>query len=438
MYECNNIEFKSEINEKLEKEVVGFLNGNGGHIYLGIENDGETIVGFEDIDQAQLLAKDRIKDKIAPSPIGFFELIVEERENKKIIHVIVARGNEKPYYLKKYGMCPLGAFVRVGSSLSPLTEKQIFDMYSKRTRTSLINIISPIKKLTFTQLKIYYEEIGYEINPNLYSQLNFKMENGEFNYLAYLLSDQNSLVINVGKFKGNDVYDLEELKSYSNQSLVKTTHEIVDYIESVNKTFTKITSLKRIEEKLFDSVAMREAIINAIVHSDYSYENSPTFRIFDDHIEIISVGGLPEGIEKDEFLNGFMSPKNPQLMKIFRDLGFVEHMGTGIIRILKKYDKSVFNFSTNFIKVSIPYKNGLGELTSNKNNNNNFLNLDITNRQRELVDLINQFKNITQEELASKLNVSRYTIMRDLKSLEEKNIVSRDGSNKTGYWKVNN
>ncbi len=129
-------------------------------------------------------------------------------------------------------MCPLGAFVRVGSSLSSLTEKQIFDMYSKRTRTSLINIISSIKKLTFTQLKIYYEEIGYEINPNLYSQLNFKMENGEFNYLAYLLSDQNSLVINVGKFKGNDVYDLEELKSYSNQSLIKTTHEIVDYIES--------------------------------------------------------------------------------------------------------------------------------------------------------------------------------------------------------------
>ena len=438
MYECNNIEFKSEVNEKLEKEVVGFLNSNGGHIYLGIEDDGETVIGFEDIDQAQLLVKDRIKDKIAPSPVGFFEIIVEERENKKIIHVIVARGNEKPYYLKKYGMCPLGAFVRVGSSLSQLTEKQIFDMYSKRTRTSLINIVSPIKNLTFTQLKIYYEEIGYEINPNLYNQLNFKMNGGEFNYLAYLLSDQNSLVINVGKFKGNDVYDLEELKSYSNQSLIKTTHEIVDYIESLNKTFTKITSSKRIEEKLFDSLAMREAVINAIVHSDYSYENSPTFRIFDNHIEIISVGGLPEGIEKEEFLNGYMSPKNPQLMKIFRDLGFVEHMGTGIIRILKKYDKSVFNFSTNFIKVSIPYKSALTVSVFNKTLSQSTTNIDITNRQREIIDLINRFKNITQEELASKLNVSRYTIIRDLKSLEEKNIIFREGSNKTGYWKVNN
>ena len=434
MYESNNVEFKSEINDKLEREVVAFLNSKGGHIYLGVDDNGNAI-GFDDIDQAQLLAKDRIKDKIAPSPLGFFEVIPEDRDTKKIIHVIVAQGNEKPYYLKKYGMCPMGAFIRLGSSLAPLTEKQIFDLYSKRTRTSLINIISPIKNLTFTQLKIYYNEIGYEFNSNTYNQLNFKMENNEFNYLAYLLSDQNSLVINVGKFKGTDVADMIELKSYSNQSLIKTTREIVDYIESQNKTFTKIESPKRIEEKLFDSVAMREALINAIVHSDYTYENSPTFRIFEDHIEIISVGGLPEGLEKEEFLNGFMSPKNPQLMKVFRDLGFVEHMGTGIIRILKKYDKSIFHFSTNFIKVSIPFKFTDNHKISKEENE---ALPDITNRQRQIMDLIVQFKNITQEEIADKINVSRYTVMRDLKCLEEKHLVRRDGSNKTGRWKINN
>ena len=186
---------------------------------------------------------------------------------------------------------------------------------------------------------------------------------------------------------------------------------------------------------MFDSVAMREALINAIVHSDYTYENSPTFRIFEDHIEIISVGGLPEGLEKEEFLNGFMSPKNPQLMKVFRDLGFVEHMGTGIIRILKKYDKSIFHFSTNFIKVSIPFKFTDNHKISKEENE---ALPDITNRQRQIMDLIVQFKNITQEEIADKINVSRYTVMRDLKCLEEKHLVRRDGSNKTGRWKINN
>lgn len=432
MYESNNVEFKSEINEKLEKEVVGFLNSNGGHIYLGMGDDG-AIIGFDDIDQAQLLTMDRIKDKIAPSPIGFFEIIPEEKEGKKIIHVIVAQGNEKPYYVKKYGMCPLGSFIRIGSSLSPLTEKQIFDMYSRRTRTSLTNMVSPVKNLTFTQLRIYYEEIGYEFNPNTYSQLNLKMQNGEFNYLAYLVSDQNSLMINVGKFRGKDVADLVELRSCSNQSLVKTAHEIIDYIDSQNRKFTRIDAPQRIETELFDSVAMREVVTNAIVHSDYTYGNSPSFRIFDDRIEVISVGGLPERIEKEEFLNGYMSPKNPQLIKIFRDLRLAEHMGTGIIRILKKYDKSIFSFSTNFIKVTIPFRFPNGGVSSASEEKEA---LDITNRQREILDILTSSKNITQKEIADRLQVSRYTVMRDLKSLEEKDLAFKDKTKKKGSWQI--
>lgn len=430
MIETNNVELKRELNDKFEKEVVSFLNSKGGHIFIGINDDGSTY-GVDNSDELQLIIKDRIKDKIAPSPIGFFEIISEERDNKNILHIIIASGNEKPYYLKKYGMCPQGTFVRIGSSCVQLTEKQIFDLYSKRTRTSLINIISPIQDLTFTQLRIYYDEIGYQFTSNTYKQFHFQMETGEYNYLAYLLSDQNALVFNVGKFKGNNVVELEEIKSYSNQSLIKTTNEIVDYIDKQNKTFTTITSSKRKEEKLFDSIAMREALINALVHSDYTYENTPTFRIFDDHIDIISVGGIPEGLEQEEFLSGYMSPKNPQLMKIFRDLGFVEHMGTGIIRILSKYDKSIFTFSTNFIKVSIPFNKTGNDIVNSK------IPKNVTKRQSKIMELIDQNTNITQDEIASIIGVSRYTIIREIKTLEEKNYLYRVGSNKTGYWKIN-
>lgn len=430
MIETNNVELKRELNDKFEKEVVSFLNSKGGHIFIGINDDGSTY-GVDNSDELQLIIKDRIKDKIAPSPIGFFEIISEEMDNKNILHIIIASGNEKPYYLKKYGMCPQGTFVRIGSSCVQLTEKQIFDLYSKRTRTSLINIISPILDLTFTQLRIYYDEIGYQFTSNTYKQFHFQLETGEYNYLAYLLSDQNALVFNVGKFKGNNVVELEEIKSYSNQSLIKTTNEIVDYIDKQNKTFTTITSSKRKEEKLFDSIAMREALINALVHSDYTYENTPTFRIFDDHIDIISVGGIPEGLEQEEFLSGYMSPKNPQLMKIFRDLGFVEHMGTGIIRILSKYDKSIFTFSTNFIKVSIPFNKTGNDIVNSK------IPKNVTKRQSKIMELIDQNTNITQDEIASIIGVSRYTIIREIKTLEEKNYLYRVGSNKTGYWKIN-
>ena len=433
MVETNNVEFKRELNDKFEKEVVALLNTNGGHIYIGV-NDDASIYGVDNVDEIQLEIKDRIKNKIAPSSIGYFEIIVETRDNKQFIHVIIAAGNEKPYYIKKYGMCPQGAYIRVGSSCVQLTEKQIFDFYSKRTRTSLINIISPIQDLSFAQLKIYYEEIGYIFTHNTFKQFNFNLSTGEFNYLAYLLSDQNGLVINIGKFKGNNVVDLEEMKSFSNQSLIKTTSEIIDFIEKQNKIFTTITSSKRIEQKLFDSIAMREAVINALVHSDYSYENTPTFRIFDDRIEIISVGGLPEGIEKTEFLNGYMSPKNPQLMKIFRDLGFVEHMGTGIIRILSIYDSSIFSFSSNFIKVAIPYSFKTNSEVINENSIDNFK--EISKRQKRIIEIIRNNASITQEEMASILNISRFTIIREIKVLEEKGIIKRIGSNKTGNWKI--
>lgn len=429
MFETSNVEFKRELNDKFEKEVVSFLNAKGGHIFIGISDDGSTY-GVENIDELQLAIKNMIKDRIATSPVGFFEIIAEQKDSKNILHIIIASGNEKPYYIKKYGMCPQGAYTRVGSYCVQLTEKQIFDLYSRRTRTSLINIISPTQELTFTQLRIYYDEIGYQFTSNTFKQFHFQLETGEYNYLAYLLSDQNALVINVGKFKGDNVVELEEMKSYSNQSLIKTTHEIIEFIDKQNKIFTTITSSKRKDEYLFDSIAMREAIVNALVHSDYRYENTPTFRIFDNHIEIISVGGLPEGIEKSEFLSGYMSPKKPQLMKIFKDLGFVEHMGTGIIRILSKYDESIFTFSSNFIKVSIPFNKEKNSSYSNKTSTKN-----VSKRQLKIMELIKE--NLTQDEIADKLGVSRFTIIRDIKLLKQNGFLSRVGSNKTGFWKIN-
>lgn len=433
VYESEQIEFKRELNDKFEIDVVAFLNSKGGHIYLGISDDGTTY-GIENIDEIQLEIKDRLKDKISPSPIGFFEILIEEKDDKQIAHVIIASGNEKPYYLKKFGMSPKGAYTRVGSASVQFSEKQIFNLYSKRTRTSLVNIISPLQNLTFMQLKIYYEGNGYPLRDNFYSLLNLKLESGEFNYLAYLLSDQNSLVINVGKFKGSSVYDLEEMKSFSNQSLIKTTFELIDFIETYNKSFTIIQSPTRIEKQLFDSIALREALINAMVHSDYTYENSPSFRIFDNRIEIISVGGLPEGIEKEEFLSGYMSPKNPPLMKVFRDLKLVEHMGTGIIRILEKYDPSVFSFSSNFIKVSLPFFSP--DKTEDTTSNSLSANINITERQLKIINLIQSKPGLTQEKMAQLLNVSRYTIIRDLKELSKNGIVSKNGTNKPGSWQV--
>jgi ATP-dependent DNA helicase RecG len=101
MYESNRIEFKRELNDSLEKEVVAFLNyKDGGIIYIGIDDKTKSVLGVNDIDAVQLKVKDRIKNNINPSTMGLFEVITEIQDGKNIIKIVVAGGSEKPYYFK--------------------------------------------------------------------------------------------------------------------------------------------------------------------------------------------------------------------------------------------------------------------------------------------------------------------------------------------------
>ena len=131
----------------------------------------------------------------------------------------------------------------------------------------------------------------------------------------------------------------------------------MDKLEIENMTFAKITSKERIEKTLWDKVAIREAVINAIIHNNYTNEVPPKFEIFDNRLEITSAGGLPLGLSKEEFFSGVSNPRNREIMRIYKDLGMVEQRGSGIPRILRAYSKDSFVFMPNFIRM-VFYKSG--------------------------------------------------------------------------------
>lgn len=421
-------EFKEILNEKLEKEVIAFLTTNGGNIFIGIKDDG-TIVGLDgNIDELELIIKDRIKNNIEPSTLGLFDISVKSYEDKKYLQITVASGNEKPYYLKKKGMTPNGCFGRIGSSVENLTQKQIDDLYSKRTKASLKDILSPNQNLSFSQLKIYYDEMGYPINNNFLKQLGLIREDGKYNYLAYLLADDNNISIKVATYSGNDAYDLIESEEYGYCSLIKATKNVINKFNQINKTYTKITFDSRKEVKMFDNVAIKEAITNAFVHNAWEREYPPKFEIFADHIAISSTGGLPLNVSENDFLKGFSAPRNPELMRIFKDLDLVEQLGTGIIRILKVYDKDVYEFSDNFIRVNFKFNDAK---ILEKGANNNLL---LSETQKRIIELIDKDNNITQSKISKILGINKTTVMRNIKSLKEKGILKRDGSTKKGTW----
>ena len=451
--ENSRTEFKERLTEELEREVVAFLNSReGGYIYLGITADGQA-KGIENSDQVQLKIKDRLKNNIQPSCLGLFDIVLEEIDGKEVIKIIIAAGLEKPYFLRKYGMSPKGSFMRVGSATEPMNQRQIEDFFSKRIRNSISKIKSNNQNLTFEQLKIYYEEKGLKLNKNFAQNLELLTEDGHYNYVAYLLSDVNGNSIKLAIYNGLDRIDLIENNEYGYCSLIKATKQVLDKLAIENKISTKITSKERENRPIWDSIAIREAVINAIIHNDYTNEVPPKFEIFDDRIEITSAGGLPVGINKTEFFEGISIPRNKELMRIFKDLDMVEQLGSGIPRILQVYPKDCFKISENFIRMSFPKS-----IDDNKQ-----LRLDgspigspiggpiggpiddvigsvineLTDRQIEVLKLIREDNKLSKRGLADKLAINVSAAQSHIDNLKEVGVLKREGGTR-GYWKIVN
>lgn len=354
--ETNRIENKEQLNDDFEQEVIAFLNyKEGGIIYVGINKNGQ-VVGVENTDLTQLQIKDRIKNNIQPSTLGLFDVTVETIENKEVIKVIISSGTEKPYYLRKKGRTPEGCYIRVGSSKERMTERMIDDMYARRIKNTLKEIDSPRQELTFNQLKIYYEEHGLKLNDNFLQNLDLLTSEGKYNYNAFLLADENTVSIKLVRYLGTNKLELLENLEFGNRCLITATQRILDRLDVENTTYAKIEYFGRKEQEKIDSKALKEAVINAIVHNDYSYGNSPIIELYSDRIEITSAGGLPQELSQEEFLEGVTAPRNKELIRVFKDVDLIENIGSGVLRILDAYDKSCFKFMDHFLRVSFKYK----------------------------------------------------------------------------------
>lgn len=422
MNETETVEFKEKLNDKFEKEIVGFLNTiRGGTLYIGVDDDGKPI-GVDDIDAVELQIKDRIKNNISPSALGLFEIVTPAGNDH--IQIIVSGGNQRPYYIKKYGMCPEGCYIRVGASVEKMSEEMILTLFQKRDKRTLRTIPSEKQDLTFYYLREAYEKKGYEVGDNFLAQLELFTPEGQYNKLAYLLSDQFSSPFQYARYRGDDVFDLAENKRFEGQSILKSAAEILNHIQSRNTVYTRITPTGRADEPRFNAIAMRELVINAIVHNDYRGEGMPSFEEFPSRFEISSFGGLPEGFTKEDFLNGYSLPVNPELIRVFRDLGFAERLGTGIRRVLRFYPKEVFSFSPSFLRVSVPFAREEAQKS------------DGDSDPKTVLEAIRRNPGITRNELASLLRVSESTVYREITELKAKGVLRRVGETKNGHWEI--
>ena len=401
---------------------------------MGINKDGKAL-GIDNIDLVQLQIKDRLKNNISPSCLGLFDVVVEDIDDRSVIKLIIASGQERPYYIKKYGMSEKGSFIRKGSAAEPMTSNMIEALFTKRIRNSIDKITSPSQDLKFEQLRIYFDAAGKQLNSQFHKTLELLNEDEKFNYVAYLLADNNNVSVKVAHYAGVDRVNLSQNEEYGFCSLIKATKQVLDKVALENKTFTKITSKERIEKRQWNAVALREAIINAMVHNDYTYELAPKFEFFSDRFEVTSYGGLPLGLSKEEFFEGISIPRSKELMRVFRDMELVEQLGSGIPRILQFYGTECFYFSENYIRMSFPIEEEFVTpfIETWVVGGNVGGNVGI----EKLFEIIQNSPGLNAKQLHAYFEVSPRTIERWIKTLREENKIYFHGEQKSGgYYSV--
>jgi ATP-dependent DNA helicase RecG len=448
--ESVTIEYKIGLTDDFEKEIVAFLNSIGGELFIGVNNDG-NVIGIDNVDKQSLSVIDRIKNNILPTTLGLFNVDVKQESGKSYIHITVAQGLEKPYYLRKYGMSVKGCYTRIGSQTSQMTQKLIDKLSSQRIANTLSNVISPNQHLTFTQVKIYYAEKGFDASSEFFLRnLGFFTEDNRYNYVAYLMADNNGNSMKVARFRGIEKLDILERNEFGRGCLIKSAYQVLDKLEIVNSTVVRVGgSATRRELHLVDKDAMREAVLNAIIHNDYINGSHPVFEIYDDRIEIISTGGLPTGLSEEEFFKGRSHPRNRELMRIFSDMDLCEQLGSGMKKILRVYPKDIFEISEHFISVKFTYNEEALRIIDNQkigginggkgggiSGGKDYTNLTLSKNALLVLNLINKDGNLKQSQIAEQTNLSLRSVQRAIKELRDNNTIVREGSNKEGKYVI--
>lgn len=211
--------------------------------------------------------------------------------------------------------------------------------------------------LTFLSAKTEFDESNI---PFKEKNLGIQNQDGIYTNLGLLLSGQCKHTIKVAVFDGEKQSEFQDRNEFAG-SLFKQMHEVYSYIDFRNQKHSNFSELKRIDKRDYPEVAIREALLNLIVHREYSYSASSFIRMYTDRIEFTSIGGLLKGITLEDIQLGISVCRNPKLANIFYRLELIEAYGTGIQKILDSYSESEFKpqFVTteNAFKVILPNLN---------------------------------------------------------------------------------
>ncbi len=441
--ESETVELKEIVVDDIKKEIVAFANCNGGKLYIGVQDDG-TVVGVDHPDQAALQVSNMVRDAIKPDLTMFVHYDTLEVNGKKIVALDVQRGTECPYYIAKKGLRPEGVYVRQGYSSVPATDAAIRRMIKETDGDRFEAMRSLNQELTFEAAQKEFELRGVDFGSRQMQTLKLIGHDGIYSNLALLLSDQCVHTIKVAVFQGTDQSTFKDRREFTG-SLLRQMNEVYEFIDFRNQTYATIDKLTRLDRRDYPEIAVREALMNLLVHRDYAFSASALISVYADRLEFASVGGLVQGIELEDVMMGLSVCRNQDLANVFYRLRLIEAYGTGMGKIMKAYEdaekKPVIETTKNAFKITLPNMNAkfemAGVLAANPNPAKDRISAaaeEMDGEEEKVMKYARAHGEITRIHVEEILGVSPSTASRLLKRMCQKNMLKQYGkARKTRY-----
>lgn len=359
--ESDTLEFKREPTENIGKSVVAFANHNGGTIMIGVSDDG-TVSGLTDPDKAALQVMNAVRDGVKPDVTLFVQVKTKEVEGKTILLVEVARGASRPYWLVGKGLRPEGVFVRQGAASVPASEALIKKMIVESDGLEYERMRAMEQDLTFSAATRFFKQRQVPFTVKHHVSLGMTDQHAIFTNLAMLLSDQCKHSIKAAVFEGTTKSIFRTRREFEG-SLLTQLEDVHSFLEQYNRLHAEIRGLYRVDRRDYPEEALREVLLNCLVHRDYSLGGSTLISVFDDRMEFLSNGGLVGGITLEDILNGMSLSRNERLAAVFYRLQLVEAYGTGVEKLMSAYadhpQKPAFHVTAHSFRIVLPNRNAI-------------------------------------------------------------------------------
>ncbi len=442
--ESETIELKEVVVDDIKKEIIAFANCDGGKLYIGVQDDG-TVVGLNNPDEVSLQISNIVRDSIKPDVTMFLHYQTIEEDGKEIVAVDIQRGTDRPYYLAKKGMRPEGVYVRQGYSSVPATDTAIRRMIKETDGDRFEAMRCLNQELTFEAAKKGFALREVDFGPQQMRTLKLIDQDNLYSNLGLLLSDQCVHTIKVAVFQGTDQTIFKDRREFTG-SLMQQMNEVYDFIDFRNQTRATIEKLRRVDVRDYPEIAVREALLNLLVHRDYSFSASALIRIYADRIEFVSIGGLMPGLDLEDIMVGISVCRNQDLANVFYRLHLIEAYGTGMGKIMKAYEgmeeRPTIETTKNAFKIILPNINAKYETGNASASKTESIASSVAGAEKSLSDeekVLEYTRShgiITRNDVIELLGVSTSTASRVIRRMVKNNLLKQNGKARSTNYTI--